>query len=264
MKTKEKLLVIYVMTLTFLINFTTKVSARAGKSSSRRSSHRSTSHSYSGNRSLGRSYRRNHYYSNGYRRHHAGFLGLNLTGFITTLAIIILIILIVYMIKKKGKPSYNNLKSKRDKVYEELSYLKVNDLAWDIDFINKNFEEIFMSVQNAWTNRDMDLAGDYISQKIRTAYELKLKNMKRKHEINVLKDIEIIEAFPVKASDKSAVSPYKSLSILVTASLIDYYADDESLEIKSGSTERTSFTEVWNLIYVNNKWILNSIKQTTE
>ena len=76
-----------------------------------------------------------------------------------------------------------------------------NDNAWKVNDISRTVTECYFAVQTAWCNMDMAPASQYMSEDLYKSFQVKLNWMKYRKEQNILKDIKLINAFPVAVHD---------------------------------------------------------------
>ena len=139
---------------------------------------------------------------------------------------------------------------------------KIDD-SWNYKAFNQTIEHIFYETQNAWMERNQDLAINSLSQSLYNQYRIKSEWMLVRHEKNILKSIRLIEAMPVDVKDFDG-NANDLVWIYIKAKAIDYIIDDQTMRLKSGSTSSKSFVEYWKLIKENGRWVLDEIKQKNE
>lgn len=89
---------------------------------------------------------------------------------------------IIYKVKLQKKKFESTLAMKK---------FAKEDGAWDYDKISSDIDEAFYKVQNAWTERNQDLAKEYMSEKIYKIHKSKTEWMKLRGEKNVLYNINL-------------------------------------------------------------------------
>ncbi len=187
----------------------------SGGSSSSSSSYSSSSHSSS-------SYRGSSY-SGSSSSSGEGSIG----GFIIW---IIIIILIIYFQSRRAKvtPADMKLVSNAD----AIAKLKELVPGFEEGEFLKNGYQIFLDVQDAWTNFDLEKVRNSITDEMFNQYESQLSSMEIKGEQNIMKD------FVLKGSAITNCSKQND-NIEVTTKYIvefyDYIVDKESGNVKRGS-----------------------------
>lgn len=84
--------------------------------------------------------------------------------------------------------------------------------------------------------------------------------MAYKHELNVLKNVKLIQATPISAV-YSITSAYDHIWFYIKGSMVDYTINDVTSEIIDGSTKSMVFSEYWKFIKENDVWVLDEIRQ---
>jgi len=164
---------------------------------------------------------------------------------------IIYSIILTFFIKKKNKEA-NALIEKIEK----------NDKFWDMETVKKRVEQAYFKVQQAWTERDQDIAKDYMSEALYQKHKMQTDAMISNHEKNVLerinlKDARIVEVLDYKDDAKDKMWVY------IRGSMIDYTIDDQTGNVKSGKdNEPEDFAELWKFIRYPHAWVLDEIDQT--
>ncbi len=156
------------------------------------------------------------------------------------------------MIHKKKKES--------KKLIKELEKF---DSSWNYKELRSIVKETFYKVQNAWADRNQDLAKKYMSERLYELHKGKTDWMIVRHEKNILKRIKLIDAKPVgvedyKDNDKDVVWFY------IKGSMIDYIVDDRTMKMISGSKLRSNFVEYWKFTRKGCTWVLDEIRQVED
>lgn len=149
------------------------------------------------------------------------------------------------------------------KASNEMKQLEKFDPSWNFEDYKATIETIFYKVQNAWMERDEDLAKDCLSHNLYDQYRTKSEWMIVRHEKNILKNLKLLEAVPVDIED-CAGSKNDVIWVYIKASAVDYTVDDQTMQLKTGSKISKTFEEYWKLIIEDNRWVLDEIKQKDE
>ncbi len=136
-----------------------------------------------------------------------------------------------------------------------------SDSGWRMESLKQRIEECFFKVQEAWTERNQDLARGYISRRLYDKHKAQTDLMIKDGEKNILKNINLIEAKIVEAIDYTDNS--KDLfRVYIKGSMIDYTVTDPGGEVIKGKPEETGkFTELWKFTREDGRWVLDEIDQ---
>lgn len=178
-------------------------------------------------------------------------------GIFTTILIFILTpFLIAYSIIVSIK-----LKNKQIKVKDLTAQLAKADKIWDYRNMMSSVEQIFFKVQDAWMQRNQDLAKEVMSDRIYQKHKLQTDEMIANGTKNMLAKINMEEIMIISVSDYKDNSE-DTFSAYIKGSMIDYTIDDKNNAVISGSNAKTEeFKEIWTFIRNNNKWVLDEIDQ---
>ena len=175
-----------------------------------------------------------------------GILGLILYPFL-----LIYIGILHFKISRKNQEA--------DALIEKIS---VTDSGWRTESLKHRIEECYFKVQEAWMERNQDLARDYMSRGLYDKHKAQTDLMIKDHEKNILKEINLVQAKIVEAID------YKDNSkdlfwVYIRGSMIDYTVKDNTGEvIKGNPNEAEKFSELWKFIRDDNgRWVLDDIDQ---
>jgi Tim44-like domain len=153
------------------------------------------------------------------------------------------------------------VKTKSDACKNLLARLEKLDPAWDLDRIRHRVDEVFFKVQQAWMERNQDLAKDCMSPALHQKHKLQTDQLIAQHRKNVLENINLIEVRIVDVED--FVDNKKDLFWAhIKASMIDYTIDDTTDRVLSGNRDKAeAFTELWKFVRAANTWVLDEIDQ---
>lgn len=152
---------------------------------------------------------------------------------------------------------------KQRKSKKLIRQLKRIDKGWNYNDIEKRVKEAFYIIQNAWCERNQDIARDYMSDRIYELHSNKTNWMIIKNQKNILKDVYLLDIKPVCVKDflddsKDAIWFY------IKASMVDYTIDEITMEIIEGNSRREKFVEYWKFIRGEHGWVLDEILQEDE
>lgn len=136
------------------------------------------------------------------------------------------------------------------------------DKFWDMDTMKRRIETAYFKVQEAWMERDQNIAKDYMSDALYAKHKLQTDMMIAKHEKNILERINLLEARIVGVADFKD-DTRDQIWVYIKGSMIDYIVDDRSTVVKSGDNKNShAFAELWKFIRVPQDWALDEIDQT--
>jgi predicted lipid-binding transport protein (Tim44 family) len=121
--------------------------------------------------------------------------------------------------------------------------------------------DLFFQVQGAWANRDLSSAASVLDTEAKTFLEEELFRLKSMKQINRLENIAV--------RDVQAIESWKDLgkefsTVRITANLLDFTVDENSLQVVSGSkTTPVKFEEYWTFARESGSpWKLSAIQQS--
>lgn len=139
--------------------------------------------------------------------------------------------------------------------------LSKKDFNWDYDQMKSDIEEAFYKIQNAWIERNQDLAKEYMSERLYIRHRSKTGWMKVRKEKNILENMKLIKATPIAVKDRDGVGE-DIVWIHIKAKAKDYVINEESGELIEGNRYRSiPFEEYWKFIRDDQRWILDEIRQ---
>lgn len=239
---KKRKFVIILFTLFFILSMPVIVSARAGGGGGGGSSSSSSSSS-SGS------------YNNSYYDNEGGFL--RRCGPMGT----VISFIIVFCLGFRNKIlQFIKIFIKSREAKKIIDSASRNDERWNYNLIKARVDEAFYVVQESWSLRDASYAAAFTSKDLLENHNSKLQWMVCKHELNVLKNVELIQATPISAV-YSINSEYDHIWFYIKGSMVDYTINDETSEIINGSTKSRVFSEYWKFIKENDVWVLDEIRQ---
>jgi hypothetical protein len=144
---------------------------------------------------------------------------------------------------------------------ELLARLEKQDTVWNLDTIRHRVSEVFFKVQEAWMERDQNLAKDCMSQAIFDKHKRQTDELIAQHRRNVLEDINLTDTDIVDVED-FADNKRDLFWVYLKGSMRDFMADDRTRDIVSGEDKVESFTELWKFIRQGDTWMLDEIDST--
>lgn len=137
------------------------------------------------------------------------------------------------------------------------------DSSWKFKNVISNVDQGFCVIQNAWAERDMSLASEFVTEQFSQSLQTQLNWMKYKNQKNILKKIKLLSALPVAVHDDPN-DENDHIWFYIKGKMIDYVIDTETMKKLSGSTSPAKFEEYWQYVRKDDKWLLNKILQIDE
>ncbi len=141
-----------------------------------------------------------------------------------------------------------------------LQQISEKDPVWEIDRIKARIEETYFKVQEAWRERNQDIAREYMSQRLYNKHKLQTDDMLRRGIKNVMENINLKQARIVEVLDYRD-NAKDSFWALITGSMIDYTVLEKTGEFIYGEKKNRSFKELWRFIREDHGWVLDEIDQ---
>ena len=142
--------------------------------------------------------------------------------------------------------------------------LRISDPGFNEEKLKEELEDLFFRVQAAWTNRSLKGIEDKITDKMNEFFANEFDSMKGKGVSNCLENIAVRKVEPTEVwqeIDKDYVT------VLFTASLLDYTLDDKTGTVISGDKiNPVKFLEYWTFCrdIGTRQWKLSAIDQMVE
>ena len=135
------------------------------------------------------------------------------------------------------------------------------DSAWKIEGLKSRIEVCFFKIQEAWMERNQDLAKEYMSRRLYEKHKAQTDLMILNHEKNILKNINLLQAKIVEAVDYQDNSK-DLIWVYIGAEMIDYMSNEQDNSvIKGNAYEKEKFSELWKFIREDGRWVLDEINQ---
>ncbi|MDT8715961.1 Tim44 domain-containing protein [Clostridium sp. 19966] len=142
-----------------------------------------------------------------------------------------------------------------------IKSLSKSDDNWNYANIKQDVEEAFYKVQLAWTERNQDIAKEYMSEELYIRHKTQTEWMKVRKEKNILKRMTLLGVYPIGVEDFEGTEN-DILWMHIKAKSIDYTIDEETNKVTQGSKyRRVYFEEYWKFIRRDHRWVLDDIKQ---
>lgn len=140
-----------------------------------------------------------------------------------------------------------------------IARISASDGGWNMENLKNRVAECYFKVQEAWTERNQEIAREYMSRRLYDKHKAETDLMIAKGERNVLKDIDLLEARIVEAVDYTDNSR-DQFWVYIKGAMIDYKAREPGGEVISGKPhEQEKFTELWKFTREKGRWVLDEI-----
>jgi len=128
---------------------------------------------------------------------------------------------------------------------EQIAKLKKRDP----NFSEQGFEDLastaFFKIQTAWSKRDMSLAQAFVSPTLLQRFQTQLNQLKSQDKINKIENLAVGKVEIVEVMEDGG---FDYITVRIDASASDYYIDEKSGSLISGSKEPKPFTEFWTFL----------------
>lgn len=162
-------------------------------------------------------------------------------GFIILIIIIAFIALIVYgAIKSKGTGSSNMGQPSGPAPVSRDEEITASIRAHDPNFSKEKFlswsEQVFVQLQQAWTERDWKKARPFESAELFNLHKSQLDEYIRNGTINIMENVCVNESF---LCDYAAEEKYEFLTVFMNTRYNDYIVKEDTKAVLKGDPNRT-------------------------
>lgn len=140
-----------------------------------------------------------------------------------------------------------------------IEKLETTDSTWNDRNMKTRAEEVFLTVQKAWMERNLDIAKVYISERLYTKYKFQTDDMTARGVKNVLQDIKLnpIEIFSVQDFKDNNKDTF---SAKISGTMLDYEIDEKTDAITKGDRYKQHFFEdIWTFTRQGNTWVADEV-----
>jgi len=181
----------------------------------------------------------------------------NLPAPLKFLLLVILIALFVYGARKgKVRKGLASLGTNLPSTYPPSNQIAPNFAGQiaelknrDPNFSEQQFEDLastaFSKIQTAWSKRDMSIAQAFVSPTLLQRFQAQLNQLKSQGKINKIENLAVGKVEIVEAVQDGG---FDYITVRIDASASDYYVDEKSGKILSGTKELKPFTEFWTFL----------------
>ncbi|MET0066004.1 MAG: Tim44-like domain-containing protein [Candidatus Thiodiazotropha sp.] len=141
-----------------------------------------------------------------------------------------------------------------------LKQIAQNDPMWDLDHLKARIEQIYFKVQQAWRDRNQEIARDCMSLRLYTKHKNQTDDMLQRGIRNVMENINLVEAKIVEVLDYRD-DTRDAFWALVEGSMIDYTIEESSGRVIDGERDNQFFKELWRFKRESHGWVLDEIDQ---
>lgn len=174
---------------------------------------------------------------------------------------ILLIALIGFFIYSIVLSYFFYIKSKKSK--KTLILASSRDSIWNIEEIKNHTFDVFCKTQKAWENRYLGSIKSIISKELYDELDVKIGDLRKEGKKNILEEITVNQITLLSCIDFKD-NTKDEFTAQIDGQMIDYTIDDKGLAIiENESKSMAGFTDCYQFIRKENKWILNKIYNDT-
>lgn len=143
---------------------------------------------------------------------------------------------------------------------ENMRYYSETFPRWDRDFLVGRVRQVFFWLQDAWSRQDLSAANEYLTPALSSKYQVDLQGMKGRGERNIIKE-PVLNTGDIEFIHSHLDENNQHFMVMVSASLIDYTVDASQRQISGDNAHRLYFTEFWEFVWQDDRWVLSNIYQ---
>ena len=143
---------------------------------------------------------------------------------------------------------------------ENMRYYAETFPRWDRDFLIGRVRQVFFWLQDAWSRQDLSADKEYLTMTLSNKYRADLQGMKARGERNVIKE-PVLNTGDIEFIHSHLDELTQHYMVMISASLIDYTVDTSGRQISGDNTHRLYYTEFWEFIWQDDRWLLANIYQ---
>jgi predicted lipid-binding transport protein (Tim44 family) len=149
---------------------------------------------------------------------------------------------------------------KNKRARQLISQLGTQDTLWNYEQMIDYAQAVFVKMQNAWMERNMELVKDIVTERLYQDYQKKLDWQKVKHEQNIIEDIEIKRTEIIGIEDHAGKDKDR-FTIYIKGKLVDYTISDKTGKIYTNKAKgKTDFVDLYYFLRREEKWLLDRIE----
>ena len=179
-------------------------------------------------------------------------------GVVVLLALLGAVGLVAYLMRQNQQYKAE-LAEKFRAVKDLTTELSQADPLWNLRKMTNRVNKVFFRVQQAWTERNQELARDCMSDRLYRRHKAMTDQMLADKMRNVLENIQLTEVLIYSVADYQDDSR-DTFAARLTGSMLDYTVREAGGYPTAGnSLVPESFCEVWYFVRQDNQWVLDAI-----
>lgn len=198
-----------------------------------------------------------HASSSSHSSSHGSYSGQGDSGAVLVLLLVVAAVLVCVAVQNAQLKA--ELSDKLTAVRHLTAELEQRDPLWNLRAMMTRVNEVFFKVQAAWTQRDQNLARDYMSDQLYRRHKAQTDQMLADQTRNVLENIQLAEVLIYSVADYHD-DARDTFAAQLTGSMIDYTVKEAHGYVTVGDRINPEiFTEVWYFVRQKDQWLLNAI-----
>lgn len=179
-------------------------------------------------------------------------------GVVVLLALLGAVGLVAYLMRQNQQ--YKAELAEKFRAVKDLTdELSQADPLWNLRKMTNRVNKIFFRVQQAWTERNQELARDCMSDRLYRRHKAMTDQMLADKTRNVLENIQLTEVLIYSVADYQD-NTRDTFAARLTGSMLDYTVREAGGYPTAGSSlVPESFCEVWYFVRQENQWVLDAI-----
>lgn len=135
----------------------------------------------------------------------------------------------------------------------------VNDSFWNFEQMRDHAKRVFLKMQYAWMNRDVNRVKEFISPRLYEDFKTQFDCMTESGEKNILSGIEI-QSIKIIGCEDYLENKHDSFIAHIKGTMLDYTINDKTGEVIKNADKRTeTFTDTFHFIRTGDQWLLDYI-----
>ena len=179
-------------------------------------------------------------------------------SFVPLLALLGAVGLVAYLMRQNQQHKVE-LAEKFRAVKDLTNELSQADPLWNLRKMTSRVNKVFFRVQQAWTERNQELARDCMSDRLYRRHKALTDQMLADKTRNVLENIQLTEVLIYSVANYQD-DTRDTFAARLTGSMLDYTVREAGGYPTAGnSLVPESFCEVWYFVRQDNQWVLDAI-----
>ncbi|HNZ71397.1 MAG TPA: Tim44-like domain-containing protein [Prolixibacteraceae bacterium] len=148
---------------------------------------------------------------------------------------------------------------KVDKSRTVIENGEINGSFWNFEQMRDHSKRVFLKMQHAWMNRDINRVKDLISPRLYEDLKAHLEFMTENGEKNILSGIDI-KSIKIIGCEDYLDNNQDSFIAHIKGSMLDYTINEKTSQvIKNADKSVETFTDTYHFIRTDNQWLLDYI-----